>query len=77
MHEIGAHESNKLQKAVSIFGDLLEGAQQKKGDQSDGDLDGDGVFRSSDELRDPERLFHQPEKQLDLPAALVEVRDLS
>ena len=30
----------------------------------------------SDEFRDPERLFHQTEEQLDPPAALVEIGDL-
>jgi hypothetical protein len=60
---------------VRFFGDLLQGAQQKIGDQRHGDLDAHRVFRSSDELRDPERLLHQPEEQLDPPSALVEVDD--
>ena len=47
MHEIGAHESNQLQEAASVFADLLQGAQKKKGDQGDGDLDAHRVFRSS------------------------------
>jgi hypothetical protein len=62
-------------KPVRFFGDLLQGAQQKIGDQRHGDLDAHRVFRSSDELRDPERLLHQPEEQLDPSSALVEVGD--
>ena len=76
MHEIGAHESNELEEARDVFDDLMQGAQEKKGDQRDRDLDAHGVFRSSDEFRDPERLLHQPEEQLDLPAAPVEIGDL-
>ena len=54
----------------------MQGAQKKKGNQSDGDLYAHGVLRASDELRDPERLFHHPEEEFHLPAALVEVGDL-
>jgi hypothetical protein len=34
------------------------------------------AFGSSNELRDPQRLLHQPEEQFDPPAALVEIGDL-
>jgi hypothetical protein len=76
VHEVGAHESNEFEEAVGFFGDLLQGAQKKKGDQGDGDLDAHGVFRPADEPSDVERLFHQSEDQLDPPAALVQIRDL-
>ena len=76
MHEIGAHESNEREEAVRFFGDLLQREQQKIGDQRHGDLDAHRVLRPSDEFRDPERLLHQTEEQLDLPSALVEVGDL-
>jgi hypothetical protein len=76
VHEVGAHESNEFEEAAGFFCDLLQGAQKKKGNQSDGDLDAHSVLRASDELRDPERLFHHPEEELHLPAALVEVGDL-
>ena len=76
VHEIGAHESNEFEEAAGFFGDLVQGAQQEKGDQSDGDLNARRVFRSSDELRDPKRLLHHSEEQLDPPAALIEIGDL-
>src|SRR3984957_8001466 len=76
VHEIGAHESNEFEEAVGFSGDLLQGAQKKKGDQSDGDLDAHGVFRPSNEPGDLERLFHHAEEQLDPPATLVQIRNL-
>ena len=76
VHEIGAHELNEFEEALRVFGNLLQGAQEKKGDQGDGDLDAQGVFRASDKFGDPERLLHHPEEQFDPPAAPVEVGDL-
>src|ERR1700722_483189 len=76
VHQIGAHESNELEEARTVFRDLLQHAQPEMDDEGDGDLDAHRVFRSSDELRDPERLLHHPEEQFDLPAALVEAGDL-
>jgi hypothetical protein len=75
VHQIGAHESNEFEKAIVLFGDLLQGAQEKVGNQGHGDLDADGVFRSSDKFRNPERLLHHPEEQFDPPATLVEIGD--
>jgi hypothetical protein len=31
MHKIGAHESNECEEAATVFGDLVPGAQEKKG----------------------------------------------
>src|ERR1700722_6948118 len=76
VHQIGAHESNELEEARTVFRDLLQHAQHEMDDEGDGDLDAHGVFRSSDEFRDPQRLLHQPEEQLNPPSALVEVGDL-
>ena len=39
VREIGARKSNEFKEAAGFFGDLVQGAQQKKGDQRDGDLD--------------------------------------
>jgi hypothetical protein len=39
VHEVGAHEWNEFEEAAGFFGDLLQCAQKKKGDQGDGDLD--------------------------------------
>jgi hypothetical protein len=44
VHEIGAHESSEFEEAVSIFGDLVQRTQKKKGDQRHGDLNAHRVF---------------------------------
>ena len=48
-----------------------------KGDQGDGDLNADSIFRAADEVGDLQGLFHQAEEQLDLPTQLVKIGDLS
>jgi hypothetical protein len=70
VHDVCWHESNEFEEAVRFFGELLQDAQQETGDERDGDLDTHGVFRPTDEFRDIERLFHQPEEQLDPPRRL-------
>src|SRR5271170_6529880 len=50
MHEIGAHESNQFEEAVFFLGNLLQRAQQEKGDERDGDLNPYGGFRTSEEF---------------------------
>jgi hypothetical protein len=37
VHEASAHERNEFEEAAGFFGDLLQGAQKKKGDQGDGE----------------------------------------
>jgi len=41
----GADESNEFEETGRISGDLLQGAQEKKSDQRQRDLDAHGVFR--------------------------------
>ena len=50
--------------------------QEEKGDQRDGDLDTHGIFRTAQEVRDPQALLHETEEQFDPPAALAEIGDL-
>ena len=76
MHEIGPDQPGKFERAVD---DALSGlchSQQKKGDQSDSDLNAYGVFTNADEALDSEGLLDPTKEQLNLPALFIQVGNL-
>src|SRR5438876_7121288 len=76
MHQVGAHESDEFEEAVLDFGNLSQHLQKQVSDQRDCDLDAHGILGTPDEVADLQRLLHQAEEQLNLPAPFVQVGDL-
>ena len=56
VHQVGAHEASKAQRAGDGFLGGLGEAEQQESDQGDGNLDPDGVLAGAEEAGDPEGL---------------------
>jgi hypothetical protein len=76
VHEICAREPGELDWPAHSFLSGLGHSQDEKGDQGDGNLNAHGVLRDADEVPDFQGLLDPAKEQFDLPALLVEVRDL-
>jgi len=50
VHQICAHESDQLKEAVFDFRDLPKHVQDQISDQSNRDLNTDGILRAADEV---------------------------
>src|SRR6266702_1694977 len=67
VHEIGADEASEGERALNSFLPGLGEPEQQEGDESDGDLDADGIFGSADEAGDFEGLLDPAEEEFDGP----------
>src|SRR5688572_12305449 len=76
VHEVGADQAGEGERACDRFGGGLGEAQDKEGDESDGDLNAHGVLGDPEEMPDLQGLLDPAEEQLDLPATPVERGDL-
>ena len=76
VHEIGADQSGKNDRACDGFLSGLSKAQQQERYQCDSNLDADSVLGGTDKPGDLKRLLDPPEEQFDRPTSAVEIGDL-
>src|SRR5512138_3620768 len=76
MHQVCTYETGKLERPSHSLLSSLGQTQDQVGDQGDGDLDADGIFRDTDEVLDSQGLLDPAEEQFDLPALFVEIGNL-
>src|SRR5882757_8763703 len=63
LHQVGPDEAREGEEARHGGLQGVGHAQQEVGDESDGDLDADGVLAGAQELADLQRLFDPAEEQ--------------
>ena len=75
VHEIVGDEAGEGEQALHVVLQAMGHADQQKGDQSDCDLNTDGIFRSSEEVPDFEGVLDPAKEQFDLPPPLIKFGD--
>jgi hypothetical protein len=75
VHQIGANEASKSERAGHGLLGCLRQAQQQKGDQRDSDLNANGVLRGAEKAADFEGLLDPAEEQFDGPPPPVQIGD--
>jgi hypothetical protein len=75
MHEVCSNEPREYERAFDDLVGIMSQTQQQKSNESDCNLNANGVLRCSQEVIDFQDLFDPSEEQFDCPAPLIQCGD--